>query len=258
MGNGRAGFINPNWMFYASLLFSVFFSITRSTCSIWHLAPSLLVYKFGIIFQTFTTSLSTAVSLFFFLSSYLITGLLDAELQSTGKIHIKAFYVRRILRIWPLYYAFFGFCVVFGLIFSHYRIGKDALIAFTVFAGNWYFVLHGWAAASRSYDLLWSVSIEEQFYLVCPFMVKFFTKRPDRFSYSLDRWVIRSSLLAWLDGTRRRFIDQAEYIGTDAVFFCRHAGGAIHARQNNSYSAGLSSAASRIRYDFLVRREVLV
>src|SRR4051794_34270800 len=45
------------------------------------------------------------LSLFFFLSSYLITELLLQEKERTGRIHLKAFYIRRILRIWPLYFA---------------------------------------------------------------------------------------------------------------------------------------------------------
>src|ERR1700743_3828093 len=44
------------------------------------------------------------VGLFFLLSAYLITKLLLAERETTGGIHLKQFYVRRMLRIWPLYY----------------------------------------------------------------------------------------------------------------------------------------------------------
>jgi peptidoglycan/LPS O-acetylase OafA/YrhL len=49
------------------------------------------------------------VPVFFLLSAFLITELLLRERERTGRIHIKAFYIRRILRIWPLYFvAFFG------------------------------------------------------------------------------------------------------------------------------------------------------
>jgi len=194
------------------------------------LAPSLLNTSFGNIFQSVVTSLNTAVSLFFFLSSYLITGLLDAELESTGKLHIKSFYVRRILRIWPLYYAFFGFCILFGLAIPHYRIAKDTLLAFVFFAGNWHFVVHGWGAASRSYGILWSVSIEEQFYLVCPFMVQLF-KRKGLIVLSAFLMLASYAALFWLDRTghagdsilRPNTLVQMQYFaaGTLAALFMR-------------------------------------
>ncbi len=47
------------------------------------------------------------VPLFFFLSAFLITELLSREHDQFGKISIKSFYIRRILRIWPLYFTFF-------------------------------------------------------------------------------------------------------------------------------------------------------
>lgn len=201
------------------------------------LAPALFHTAFGSIFQSVITSLSTAVSLFFFLSSYLITGLLDAELESTGKLHTKAFYVRRILRIWPLYYAFFGFCILFGLAVPHYRIGKETLLAFLFFAGNWHFVLHGWGSASRSYGILWSVSIEEQFYLVCPFMVRLF-KRKGLIALAVISILASYAALFWMDRAghaedsllRPNTLVQMQYFaaGTLAALFMR----------NRSFSVG--------------------
>lgn len=50
----------------------------------------------------------TGVILFFALSGFLITSLLLAEQRETGCIHLRKFYVRRALRIWPLYYLIVG------------------------------------------------------------------------------------------------------------------------------------------------------
>ena len=107
------------------------------------------------------------VPVFFLLSAFLITELLLRERERMGRIHVRAFYMRRILRIWPLYFAAF-----FGLALLNYFIpgvGTDnpiAWLAFTFFAGNWYIFHHGWIAVAV--DPLWSISVEEQFYLVIP------------------------------------------------------------------------------------------
>jgi peptidoglycan/LPS O-acetylase OafA/YrhL len=116
------------------------------------------------------------VPVFFLLSAFLITELLLRERERTGEIHIKAFYMRRILRIWPLYFAVF-----FGLaLFNHFVPGvgtEDPLawLSFTFFAGNWYILHHGWIAGSV--DPLWSISVEEQFYIVIPVIAAFAGRR---------------------------------------------------------------------------------
>ncbi|MDW5266387.1 MULTISPECIES: acyltransferase [Acidobacteriaceae] len=108
------------------------------------------------------------VPVFFLLSAFLITELLMREDDRLGTIHIGSFYMRRILRIWPLYFGVF-----YGLVLlSHFipHIGpKDPLswLAFTLFAGNWYICSHGWINAFPV-NPLWSVSVEEQFYIVIP------------------------------------------------------------------------------------------
>lgn len=112
------------------------------------------------------------VPIFFLLSSFLIVELLLREREQTGDIHIKSFYVRRILRIWPLYFAVFYGLVILGHwipdISPHQPI---AWLAFTFFAGNWYIMRHGWIAGSI--DPLWSIAVEEQFYIAIPLLTRF-------------------------------------------------------------------------------------
>lgn len=109
------------------------------------------------------------VPVFFLLSAFLITELLVREQASTGRVHIRSFYVRRILRIWPLYFAvFYGLALI-----NHFVPGTGtdnplAWLAFTLFSGNWYITFRGWIAGSV--DPLWSISVEEQFYLVIPIL----------------------------------------------------------------------------------------
>ncbi len=111
------------------------------------------------------------VPIFFLLSSFLIVELLLREREQTGSIHIKSFYVRRILRIWPLYFAaFFGLAAL-----GHYLPGVgpktySSWLAFLLFAGNWYIVRHGWIAGPI--DPLWSIAVEEQFYIAVPLLAR--------------------------------------------------------------------------------------
>ena len=104
------------------------------------------------------------VDLFFALSAFLITELLLKEKESTGKVHVRAFYLRRILRIWPLY-------ITFILVAMPYEVlSKGIPIRYYVFMltfiGNWHAVLFG--NLPTLCGNLWSICLEEQFYIVWP------------------------------------------------------------------------------------------
>lgn len=107
------------------------------------------------------------VDLFFALSAYLITELLLREKEQRGALDVKAFYVRRILRIWPLYY--FLLAVAFAVPFFNPggEFSPRHLTMFTFMAGNWSMKWFGWSAGPIAIPL-WSVSVEEQFYLFWP------------------------------------------------------------------------------------------
>lgn len=117
--------------------------------------------------------LGFAVDLFFALSSYLITELLIREHARRGRIDVPAFYVRRALRIWPLYFAFIAFAViVLRRFMAHEHIGGPQLLASLLFLGNWTTAFLGFPASVTA--LLWSVSIEEQFYVCWPLLLRRF------------------------------------------------------------------------------------
>jgi peptidoglycan/LPS O-acetylase OafA/YrhL len=124
----------------------------------------------------FSTAGAFGVPVFFLLSAFLITALLLREYTASSRIHIKAFYVRRILRIWPLYFfAFYGLVLLAHFLPDVGPRTPSSWLAFSLFVGNWYILRHGWIAGPV--DPLWSISVEEQFYIVIPLFVAFGGKR---------------------------------------------------------------------------------
>ena len=110
------------------------------------------------------------VDLFFGISSFLITQLLLREREQTATLDIKAFYVRRILRIWPLYFAFVLFAYGLTFVVRTQQLSGAYVAAFFLMAGNWMFILRGTPHSVSG--ALWSISLEEQFYLSWPHAVK--------------------------------------------------------------------------------------
>jgi peptidoglycan/LPS O-acetylase OafA/YrhL len=105
------------------------------------------------------------VGLFFSLSGFLITYLLLLEAKQKGTIHPFQFLMRRILRIWPLYYLIliFGF-FIFPLL--PYGQGTDHSLAnYAILLSNLDEIWNGINDPLNFLTITWSVSIEEQFYL---------------------------------------------------------------------------------------------
>jgi peptidoglycan/LPS O-acetylase OafA/YrhL len=125
------------------------------------------------------------VSFFFLLSGFLITYLLLNEVAHTGKIHLRHFYMRRFLRIWPLYYVvlMIGFWFYPGL---KTLLGIDSSLSnqapwYWTFLSNFdsiYLEHHNLAGTSAMMvNITWSVAIEEQFYLVWPLLFMLVPRR---------------------------------------------------------------------------------
>lgn len=110
------------------------------------------------------------VPVFFLLSSFLITELLLREIERTGEVHVRSFYLRRILRIWPLYFGFIVFCWLASKTRLVQPIPVAMGISFLLMAGNWYFARSG--TSLNPAGVLWSVSVEEQFYLAWPWLMR--------------------------------------------------------------------------------------
>jgi len=110
------------------------------------------------------------VQLFFVLSGFLITGiLLDAR---DSPDYYRSFFVRRVLRIFPLYYAtlvvLFVLLPAFGLLPASFKRDPMVELSHWAYFSNWYGAFHpGEASVSH----FWSLAVEEQFYLLWPFVI---------------------------------------------------------------------------------------
>lgn len=136
---------------------------------------------------------SEAVFVFFTLSGFLIIRSLFAEKEKTGTVSIKAFYMRRILRIYPVYY----FVLIFGFWFYHlilpaaglpYETNYEVLTGIflcVAFLPNVFQVLY---EPGGILNILWSIGIEEQFYLLIAPVSYFLSKKnftPFLFGFSI-------------------------------------------------------------------------
>jgi peptidoglycan/LPS O-acetylase OafA/YrhL len=120
------------------------------------------------------------VSLFFVLSGFLITYLLLAEYEKTHHIAIKNFYIRRILRIWPLYYLIMimGLFVLpqFITISPVAHLHEHFSLKFLLFMFMLPNVLRVTESPIVGANQAWSVGVEEQFYIIWPLLIRTFRK----------------------------------------------------------------------------------
>jgi peptidoglycan/LPS O-acetylase OafA/YrhL len=137
----------------------------------------------------------SGVCLFFMLSAYLITELLEREESQTNRIDLRAFYIRRILRIWPLYFAALLLARLIDFHPPHLQMSNGRLLASVLLVGNWYVVKYGLPASFAL--VLWSIPVEEQFYLMWPSIRKFLGHRA-LFFVSLLTFPISYLSIAWL------------------------------------------------------------
>jgi peptidoglycan/LPS O-acetylase OafA/YrhL len=119
----------------------------------------------------------TAMDLFFVLSGFLITGLLMAEFEKTQKIDFLHFWKRRAIRLLPVFYVYYGFGTLIYLITKFQPIVGDSapvsLLSSAFYVSNW-----AMAAGYQMgiYAVTWSLSLEEQFYFICPILLLFLFK----------------------------------------------------------------------------------
>jgi peptidoglycan/LPS O-acetylase OafA/YrhL len=158
------------------------------------------------------------VDLFFVLSGFLITSLLLDEFEKTGSISLRNFYIRRVLRLGPALALYLLAC----LVVSYHRQLTSVtnqiklIIIALLYSTNWRLAL-GWDATLDPTAIIWSLSIEEQFYLVWPLLVI------GALAFKLKRRVVLTGLVLTILAVmlhRYLLLDQALpltrlYYGTD-------------------------------------------
>jgi len=136
------------------------------------------VYRFAQIFRLGWTG----VDLFFVLSGFLIGGILLDARESPN--YFRAFYVRRVHRILPVYYAWIGLFAIAGSVVAQRGLASDSsgpvisvpVIVYYLFLQNLVFTpLSRFTTWWMSQT--WSLAVEEQFYLVSPFLIRYLSRR---------------------------------------------------------------------------------
>ncbi len=170
---------------------------------------------------------------FFTLSGFLIINLLYKEREKSGTVQIKQFYARRIIRIYPVYYA----VLLFGLFFYHYLLGF-----FNIKFDASYSLLEGlaWCMAllpniffslfdpGGILSVLWSIGIEEQFYLIIAPISKFV--RSQKFAIILALFTVLYFILYFNHYTDffRRFRFMYFYFSFGGLFAVLNSQGKIN------------------------------
>ena len=112
------------------------------------------------------------VDLFFVLSAFLFTKLLITEFNKTGGISFKKFYMRRIFRIWPIYFIFIAFSIACYLykynVFDEYL--RVRIIGLFTFSDNIFTAIYGYNKMPYI-SHLWTITYEEQFYIFIPLLI---------------------------------------------------------------------------------------
>ncbi len=128
-----------------------------------------LQYEFGGYFnrEWLWVSGKFGVVLFFCLSGFLITYLIDTEIKATGGLNIRNFYIKRAARIWPLYFA-----IAIPALLLNVSL-RDTSLHQTMTLNDYVLILlilPGYADRPLFMGQTWSIAIEESFYLVFPFL----------------------------------------------------------------------------------------
>lgn len=153
-----------------------------------------------------------SVILFFVISGFLISFLLSEEKKSYGVISLKDFYVRRILRIWPLYYLI----LLLSVLMLSYEPTARAIVYAVSICPNIprAFRSDEWGASPQ----IWSIGVENQFYIFFPLLV-FFLSRKQLYTFLLLFIAVYTVLPHFIDFINVRTINSAVLMDFNFKFY---------------------------------------
>jgi peptidoglycan/LPS O-acetylase OafA/YrhL len=159
------------------------------------------------------------VSLFFILSGFLITRLLVEEHNETHRISLRDFYRRRVARLLPAFALFSLVLLIVAALrwdlFGAPHIVRDGFLAASTYTANTFFLRRGvdWLGP---FSPTWSLSIEEQFYLLWPLILLLLLRRHD--SRRVGRFVLVAAAVVFAEVIIRSVLwprDLGPVIGTE-------------------------------------------
>lgn len=121
----------------------------------------VMLFHFGLHFPP-----GFGVLCFFVISGFLITWLLLAEYEATGDVSLRGFYARRSLRIFPAFYV--QWAIITLVMLLHHKFMKGPAFSALFYLSDYYVAFH--PKPETGYTLSWSLSVEEQFYLLWPLL----------------------------------------------------------------------------------------
>lgn len=138
------------------------------------------------------------VSVFFLLSGFLITTLLRAEFARYGRISLGSFYLRRVLRILPPLYVTLALAIVLCLSTGWpARIPGGGTLAQALQVSNYYQIYADDAQTLPGTAVLWSLAVEEHFYLIFPLLYAWMCRRFSVYRQSLILLSLCAAALVW-------------------------------------------------------------
>jgi peptidoglycan/LPS O-acetylase OafA/YrhL len=161
------------------------------------------------------------VTVFFFLSGFLITTLIRVEQETTGTVSVRNFYLRRALRILPPFYIVLTLATVLAVT-GAVPGGFDVkpLFAQAFHFANYWFIFQGYDGAPAGTVPYWSLAVEEHFYLVFPLLYLTVIRHLSRTAQAKTLWALCAVVCLW------RIVlvsglgvpDDRTYMGSDTRF----------------------------------------
>ena len=143
-------------------------------------AVLVILYHCGNVppFLSWTKTVGWAgVDLFLVLSAYLLTHLMRIEVESRGGTSLRKYFLRRVLRIWPLYFGFITASFVYSLAIEQPgSLQLGVFLSHLTFVNNALVGVLGWDISLPYTNHLWTITLEEQFYVILPFVVPILMK----------------------------------------------------------------------------------